>query len=475
MVAVTNNDNQAMDGFGCTTLSLIWGTGIGNTLTTSQRQRAIEAVYRDVGINLGVLEVGTPNALNGPSAGFIEPENDDDDPAVFNWAGFNTQGSDDMKEGVVDLAAPLGFTGYYIGARVNTSWGSPWLATLRGVDYDAYLDEAAETIAAMAIYWRDAYGISPSLLSPMNEPLTGNRELAGGAHRSDIVDIIKRAGQRLRDEGFPDVKFVVPGEETEETSLATAAEILADAEARQFVGVIAYHTYPYGSTYAGVTPILATSGSGNPDAGRIAVRAQIRDLGAQYGIPVWMTEVSTGGVDARAFDGLRARAIHIHDELEYAGASAYFGMANMWDLASQRAHTGNDNVFGEGNIVVIDNDADTVTITSMGHAIGHYARWIKPGAKRIDAQANSALVLVSAFRDDALQRLVLVAINNDSRARDVDVQLDGIEVAGAIGGEQSTAEAGAWQAVGGGTIVAADRVRVTLPALSVTTVALSLP
>lgn len=478
MVTVTNNDNQAMDGFGCTTLSLIWGRGIGDTLTSSQRQRAIEAVYRDVGINLGVLEIGTPDDLSRSAAGFIEPSNDNDDPMEFDWSNFNTLGSDDMKAGVVDLAEPLGFTGYYLGAKVNSSWGSPWLATLRGVDYDAYLDEAAETIAAMAIYWRDTFGISPKYLSPMNEPLSGNRELQGGAHRSDVVDIIKRAGARLRNEGFADVLFVVPGEETEEETLATASEILADAEARQFVGVIAYHTYPYGSAYAGVAPILGASGSGSPDAGRIAVRAHLRDLGAQYGVPVWMTEVSNGGVDVRSFDGLRARAIHIHDELLYANASAYFGMSNVWDLAAQRAHFGNEDLYGtrsEGSIVVIDNDADAVTITSMGHAIGHYARWIRPGARRIDAEADSAFVLVSAFRDDALRRLVLVAINNDPRARNVDVQLDGVLVVDAIGGEQSTAEAGAWQAIGGGTIVAADRVRVTLPALSVTTVALSLP
>jgi len=54
-----------------------------------------------------------------------------------------------------------------------------------------------------------------------------------------------------------------------------------------------------------------------------------------------------------------------------------------------------------------------VTITSTGRAIGHYARFIRRGAKRIDATSNDPLLLVSAFRDNTQGgRLVLVAINN---------------------------------------------------------------
>ena len=478
VVIVTNTDYQTMDGFGATTLSLVWGTGLGNTLTNSQRQRAIEAVYQDVGINLGGLEAATPNDLFGASSGYMEPVNDDNDPLNFNWSNFNTLGSDDMKSSLVDLAEPLGFSDYYLASKVNSAWGSPWLATLRGDDYNAYIAEAAELVAAMPIYWRDKFGISPRLISPMNEPLRGNVELRAGANEGDLVDIIKAAGLRLTNGGFTNVKFIVPADETEQRSYDEATAILADPDARQYVGVIAYHPYPYGSKYAGISPILSTSGSGNPDPGRIAVRESLRDLGAAYGIPLWMTEVSNGGVDVRSFDGLRARAIHIHDELKYANASAYFGMNNMWDLTSQRAHFGNDDIYGsrsEGSIVVINNDTDEVVITGMGYAIGHYARWIKPGAVRIDAQADDALVLVSAFRDEAQERrLVLVAINNSSSEREIEFQLDGVEVTGTITGEQSTTD-GAWQPLAAASVVSANRVRATVQPLSVTTLSIARP
>ena len=94
-----------------------------------------------------------------------------------------------------------------------------------------------------------------------NEPLSGNGELAGGSV-PEIIDIVKRAGARLRAEGFATMKFVIPAEETEELSLEHATAVLADPVARPFVGAIAYHPYPYGSTYASVPNILATSGSG---------------------------------------------------------------------------------------------------------------------------------------------------------------------------------------------------------------------
>src|SRR3989338_3365615 len=134
-----------------------------------------------------------------------------------------------------------------------------------------------------------------------------------------------------------------------------------------------------------------------------------------------MTEVSHGEVDPRSFDNLLGRAIHIHDELVYANASAYFGMNNIWDTISHKEHFGNRNLFSEeGTIVLIDNDdTQTVYITGMGYAIGHYARWIKKGAVRIEAESSDPLVQVTAFRDDSQKRMVLVVINNASTEREL--------------------------------------------------------
>ena len=83
-----------------------------------------------------------------------------------------------------------------------------------------------------------------------------------GGNAKEVAEIIRAIGLRLRTEGFADVKLVVPCEETVARSLAVAEAILADEQARPFVGAIGYHCYPYGSPYASVPRILHASGMG---------------------------------------------------------------------------------------------------------------------------------------------------------------------------------------------------------------------
>ncbi len=164
-----------------------------------------------------------------------------------------------------------------------------------------------------------------------------------------------------------------------------------------------------------------------------------------------MTEVSHAylqgdGVQATDFRILRGRAIHIHDELLYADAAAYFGMNSIWDQTSQAGHFNTDGseimIAEHDTIVLVQQPSDAVTITSTGRAIGHYARFIRRGAKRIDAASNDPLLLVSAFRDATQgDRLVLVAINNAPDARTLKVDISGVAISGAVTGEQSTASA----------------------------------
>ena len=159
-----------------------------------------------------------------------------------------------------------------------------------------------------------------------------------------------------------------------------------------------------------------------------------------------MTEVSHSEVPALSFDAFRGRAIHIHDEMLYADASAYYAMNALWDLTSHRDHfkgRGGDHpdaLFTEQDtVVLVDNDKPAVHITGMGYAIGHYARWVRRGAVRIDAESSDPLVQVTAFRDDADKRLVLVVINNARESQRLLISAKSFSLAGRITGEQSTA------------------------------------
>lgn len=467
LIEIDNSEeHQQIEGFGASMHSLVY-EHVGDVLEPALRAQAMDAVYNQVGISIGNLEgifLETP-------AGWDQRRNDNDDPFETDWNGFRTWTSHVMKEKVIDLGEPFGFENYFLGVKVNVRWASPWLAHIRSIDNERYLEEATERIVAAHVYWRDEFGIVPRYQMPFNEPLSGNGELLNGnAH--DVLDIIKRVGARLSEEGFAPLKFIVPNEETEMQSLTLAQVVLSDPEARRYVGVIGYHPYPYGSTYGSIPEILRTSGTGNPLPEKIAIRNELRDLGREYGIPVWMTEVSHGAVDPLSFDALRGRAIHIHDEFVYADAAAYFGMMGMWDTETQRMHFGNDNLSSpsnEGNIVFIDTDAEQVHISGIGYAIGHYARWIEPGAIRIGATSSDRLLQVTAFRDEDRKRLVLVLINNSPRSRTVQVELNGLELNGELNGEQSTVYA-RWQPLSPIGFGDPESFAVSVPGESVTTV-----
>jgi O-glycosyl hydrolase len=217
--------------------------------------------------------------------------------------------------------------------------------------------------------------------------------------------------------------------------------------------------------------ILAGPGMGRPDANAVADRRALRDLGRQYNVPVWMTEVSHGGLDPRSMDALRARAIEIHDELAYADASAFFAMHAIWDSKSNTEHFGaaRSLLKEEDTVVLIDIGTSSVLITGTGYAIGHYARWVQRGALRVESVSDDSLVMVSAFTDKKRGKASFVIINNADTAKTVRVHVSGLAFTGPLEGEQSEGDV-RWKALGAvpTTEATGDEFAVTVPAKSVT-------
>jgi O-glycosyl hydrolase len=248
VVTIDNSkQHQTMQGFGATTLSLVFNAM--DNVPPALRTQAIDALYNQVKLNTGNLEV---EPFESPASNVYAPANDDSSTTTFG--SFNWIQSDNMMQKVVTPGQAFGFDHYWIGPVISTRFALAWAPPLRSSDYQRYLDELAEHVAAVAIHWRDSYRITPDYMQLFNEPLSGNGELAGGSV-TEIIDIIKRSGDRLRAEGFVTMKFVVTAEETEAISLRDAQMIMADPDARRYVGAIAYHPYPYGSTYASVPNI----------------------------------------------------------------------------------------------------------------------------------------------------------------------------------------------------------------------------
>ncbi len=451
--------HQVMEGFGATTVPLIYQNGADDKLPPPLRTRALEAAYRDVRLTLGNVGIGR-----------WEPENDDPDPMHLNEAALELNGLRTINEKLLTPARALGADGLYPGNGISL-FAAEWLQPIRATDYNRYLDECAEYVVSTVLKWRDITGEIPRYHHLFNEALYGNVDLRGGSAK-EITDIVKRAGARLRTAGMP-TKFVIASEYSAAQSAAVAREVLADPNARQYVGAIGYHPYPYESPYASMANILAGPGVGRPDAASLADRRALRDLGRQYNVPVWMTEVSHGGLDPRSMDALRARAIEIHDELAYANASAFFGMHEMWDSKSNTEHFGAERSLlkEEDTIVLVDIEASSVLITGTGYAIGHFARWVQRGALRVEASTDDPLVMVTAFTDNKRGKASFVIINNAAETRTVRVHVNGLAFTGSLEGEQSVGDV-RWKALAriAPSGDAKDAFVVTVPARSVTSV-----
>lgn len=466
---------QHLEGFGQAEPCALVYPGVPPAISDALRAAAIEKAFHEVGINMGTIG----QLVESPGS-WEQRQNDNDDPFTINWKGFSPEILSLTKQYLVDLAKPYGFTGYFLGAEgPNVRWQSPWLARIRMHDYGRFLDEGAEQVLANIAYWKNTYGEELAYYQLGNEQKSGNHASSDPDNEwthgpvevtQQVVDLVKRAGARLRDAGFNKTRFLVANEETESHSYDVASAVLNDRKAAQYVGAIGYHTYPYHQGYSSVEFILSTSGAGRPDLERVRLRNQIRDLAKAHHVGVWLTENSNAG-DPFRYDTFRARAIQIHDEFLYANAGAYFAECGIWDEASQKMHFGNMDLSGaEGSAVFIHNSKGNVEIAGIGYAIGHYARWAKPGSVRIDSRSTDPLVQVTAFRDDAAGRLALVLINNSNTAMETSVTVKGAGLSGTWQGEQSTPGA-YWQPLAALQPESSTTLRISLPPTSVTSVA----
>lgn len=115
--------------------------------------------------------------------------------------------------------------------------------------------------------------------------------------------------------------------------------------------------------------------------------------------PNFMTEFSSNN-----FDWLQT-ADAIHQTVVEANASAYIYWELMWDTASKSA------------LIKVDNDG--FTIGDNYYTLKHYAKYIDKGYKRVAVTGGNSLVKVSAFLNPTGDQVTLVALNNNTEAKDL--------------------------------------------------------
>ena len=302
----------------------------------------------------------------------------------------------------------------------------PWI---REQDAAAYADWAMAVLRR----WRAA-GLEPPFYAPQNEPQV-NENFSPDFLRRVVIEL----GSRMRAAGFK-TKLVVPDDENPIDAYRRAAAILADPQARKYVGAVAYHVYRIGDT---------------SDIERMG------QLAARYGLPVWMTEYTNPQYDAwpAALDW----AVRMHTLMVNGRVSAVdylWGFFGSW----QRPAT----------LVSVDFDAGVyrgMSLTPVYWLTGQWSRYVRPGYRRVVATPAASGILTSAFTGAG--KVVVVSVNTGSEDTTVRYTLRGKRVASKVAVVRTSA-GDRWRALPA-TRTKGSRFTFRLPPRSVTTFVLTTP
>lgn len=371
----------------------------------AEQAKIFDALYVDLGLTRVRWNPRDPG-------GGLEPLNDNGNPDVtdlskFDFSWKNNDGHIDYVKAVL----PRGVTTYFASPLTL----EPWMTESSPAEY-------VEWAMAILRRWRDR-GVEMPYYSVLNEP--GNPPI-GPWSGIFLRDVIKLLGATLETEGFR-TKIVAPDDLNPTEAFSRLQVILSDPGARRHVGAIAYHLY------------------GMSD------RERVKQLSEQYGIPVWMTEFYHS--DWLAWATIMHEMLGTYDAAAVDYLWGYFG---QWD--------------GSGaDLVTINYSGTTYTgfrRNKQYFVTGQYSRFVRPGARRVQAIASDPSLAVTAWIKG--DELVFVLINQAHTDQAVRFELGATAPCVSSVQPVTTGAVDEWRSL---SPIALDAPRfvATLPARSVTT------
>ena len=390
-----------------------------------QRAAVLGALYGELGLTR--VRPVQPDTGAGPPPVGIEVANDNGDPFVMDASRFDFSGRR-LDGHAAHVAAAR-------GRGAGVAWMSPlnreaWMGTSTPADVAEY----AEWLLAQVRRFKER-GAALDHVSVVNEPSYSRNTMSGEFMR----DVIKALGPRLAAEGLL-VPFVIPDDVRASDGAQKAATILADPQARQYVGALATHLYD--------EPVSEV--------------AAMRSLARTYDLPLWMSEFSVGAMSSLGAPWSSKATPLGWAELMHELLTGYDVSAidYLWGFAGGGG--------GEGTLIRLDHTETTYTgftRLKVFYYFGQYSRFVRPGAQRVSVSSGDARVKVSAFyRGD---ERVLVAINPTTSAVSTALSAPDLEGVGELAQTRTSASEN-W-ARPPAVAVAGSSVTVTLPPGSVTT------
>lgn len=372
---------QTIEGFGAAlTGSSAWL--INKKLTAPQRASLLSELFDpDKGIGISYLRMTI-----GASDFSLSDYTYDDMPPGESDFPLDHFSIDKDREDVVPVLKQI--IGIAPNVRIMGSpWSAPaWMKTngslkggkLKPEAYDVYARYFVKYIQAFA-----AEGIAIAAVTPQNEPLyfTANYPCMEMQAADQADFIANHLGPAFAQAGI-ETDIIVYDHNWDNTQYAIS--ILNDPVAAAYVAGSAFHAY------AGNVSAMSVVHAAHPDKG------------------LYFTEISGGEWATDFGDNLQWNMMNI-----FIGTTRNWSKnALLWNLALDENHGPKNNGCQDcRGVVTIHSSNGTVTRNVEYYAIGHFSKFIRPGAVRIASEAAGAPDLHHVAFLDANENRILVVSN----------------------------------------------------------------
>ena len=387
---------QVIAGFGANANSHSW--------TNDELKPVLDALIDQAGMTLFQVIIQNSN---------WEATNDNGDPNVMNWTYYNSVYSSTDFQKFWGMSAYLNQRGISNGLTLRV--GGQTALWLGGDSLKAgYEDEYAEMIASMLVYARSNQHLQFTEVRAANEP-DGSSGAGVNMSSAQYVTMMHDLGLLLDANGMSDVRFSAPDLANVSTSLSWMSAMMNDSYIMSKVSHFGLHAYLNITPDAtGVSNFIARS--------------------AYPGTPFWMSEFNVwcascsdgqpGASPDNTWTYARGTASYLLTLLA-EGASAgvvfegydspYYG----YDASTGQNEPFNSTSWSYWGIFAVDDinaSPKTYTPRQGFYTIAQIAKFVRPGAQRINVgNAPPGLTLLAFYNTNNAQ-FTITGVNTNSTA-----------------------------------------------------------
>lgn len=362
---------QTMDGFGAGIHSGL--RQLLDLLTPAEREKLYDLAFGSEGLRLNIARL-----MMSADAAPLPPDHPlRAEGLLYDWA------QDEQTRALLEALGPvLERTSpvlYAVPFTPPQRWKSNKQKVRGGVLLPKFYEDYAEYLADFLDYCGKKEGLKIDILSLQNEPDVAAPWNSAHWTGEELKNFLKVAGPALRRRGL-ETKIMVAEGSTWPQAWLRVAPSLEDDTARQYIGVLASHSYNFGDQVQ-------------------QGRELMRSASEQYEIPLWMSEMSLiGSPDDPTMKAAIEVAYTMYRDLVEANASAWIYCFVIFTAE----FPGSMGVFSpprEGRLV----------IPKRFWVFANYSRFVRSGWRRVAVEglgfANAAFVSPQG------DRFAIVALN----------------------------------------------------------------